>query len=88
MFPVCSLAGIPSSLHSSAKNSGGDLLVPPQKYINAFSLAENCVDQLLPSKKAKILGFDGRRREWHSRDYPKMMLPHSSRMNQLNTTFI
>ena len=39
-------------------------------------------------KKAKILGSDGRRREWHPRDYPKMMLPHSSRMNQLNTTFI
>ena len=29
-----------------------------------FPFVENYVDQLFPSKEAKILGFDGRRRHW------------------------
>ena len=59
MFLLRRLADILSSLHSSAKYSSRDLLVPSQKYINVFSSVENCMDQLLPSKEAKILGFDG-----------------------------
>ena len=62
MFLLRRLADILSSLHSFAKYSSRDLLVPSQKYISVFSSAENYMDQLLPSKEAKILGFDGRRR--------------------------
>ena len=62
MFLLRRLAGVLSSLHSSAKYSSRDLLVPSQKYISVSSSPENYMDQLLPSKEAKILGFDGRRR--------------------------
>ena len=32
-----------------------------------FPFVENCVDQLLPSKEVKILGFDRKRRRWFIR---------------------